>query len=159
MPTPWIPWAFVSFRRVLPEALDERGGAAPAPGDHENRVVAGDGANGLGHARPIERFGQHLRLAAPGPDDDELLHAFDAVEEFGGRALERRERALGVERVGAGALIGAVAGALDEPEFLDVARNRRLGRFEAALVQAAAQPFLAVKRFAVDELEDDRLAA
>ena len=56
-------------------------------------------------------------------------------------------------------LVGAVAGALDQAELLDVARDRRLRRVEAALVQAPAQLLLAVQRVAIDEFEDDGLAA
>ena len=77
----------------------------------------------------------------------------------GGGALERAERGFGIGRVGAGALIGAVSRALHQPEILDVARDRRLRRFEAALTQAAAQQLLAVEPFAIDQLEDDGLAA
>ena len=65
------------------------------------------------------------------------------------------QRRLGVGRVDARALVGAVAGALDQAELLDVARDRRLRRLEAALAQPAAQLLLAVERLAVDEFEDD----
>ena len=43
-----------------------------------------------GSAGAVERLGQRLRLARPGADDDELLHALDAAEKLGGGALERR---------------------------------------------------------------------
>ena len=69
------------------------------------------------------------------------------------------QRRLRVGRVGARPLVGAVAGALDEAELLDVARNRRLRRVEAALMQPAAQLLLAVERLAVDEFENHGLAA
>jgi hypothetical protein len=72
------------------------------------------------------------------------------------RAAERR---LGAEEIGAGPLIGAVAGPLHQTEILDVARNRRLRRLEAALQQAAPQHLLAVERFLIDQLEEDGLAA
>ncbi len=104
-------------------------------------------------------IGERLRLPDAGAEDDELLDALDAAQELGRRALERRERRLGVRRVGAGPLVGAVARALDQPELLDVARDRRLRRVEAALAQAAAQLLLAVERLAVDEFEDDGLPA
>src|SRR6266853_1537393 len=40
-----------------------------------------------------------------------------------------------------------------------VARDRRLRRVEAALVQPPPELFLAMQRFAVDDFEDDGLAA
>ena len=81
------------------------------------------------------------------------------AEELAGGALERGERRLGIGRVEPGPLVRAVAGALHEAELLDVARDRRLRRVEAALVQAAAQLLLAVQRVAIDEFQDDGLAA
>src|SRR5262245_47714435 len=148
----------VSCRCELLQSFDESRGAPCAAGDDENRVVAGDRSDFLRQLRPIDRFGERLRLAAPGADDDQLLHALDAAQERGGGALERAERRLRVRRLGARPLVGAVARALDQPELLDVARNRRLRRLEAALLQQTAQPLLALERLAIDELEDDRLA-
>ena len=46
----------------------------------------------LGEPRAVERDGQRLRLAGAGPDDDQLLHPFDAPQELRGGALERRQR-------------------------------------------------------------------
>ena len=112
--------------------------------DDQNRVVAGDGADRLGEARAVERLGQRLRLAAAGADDDQLLHALDLLQELGGGALERRQRRLRVGAFRRRPLVGAVAGALDQAELGDVARDRRLRRLEAALAQAAAQLLLAV---------------
>ena len=54
-------------------------------------------------------------------------------------------------------LVGAVAGALDEAELLDVARDGRLRGVEALLMQAAPQLLLAVERLAIDEFQDDGL--
>ena len=132
---------------------------ARAARDHENRVVAGNRADHFRQAGAVERLGERLGLAPAGPDDDELLDAIDAAQEFVGGALERGERRLGVRRLGARPLVGAVAGALDQAELRDVARDGRLRRLEAALMQPAAQQLLAVQRLAVDELEDDGLAA
>ncbi len=145
-------------RGVL-EPLDERGGGPGAARDHQDGVVARDGADRLGEPGAVERLGQRLRLAASGPNHHQLLDALDVAHEFRGGALEGAERGLGVGRVGAGALIGAVPGALDQAEIGDVARNRRLRGFEAALTEAAAQQLLAVEPFAIDQLEDDGLAA
>src|SRR4029079_3361558 len=99
------------------------------------------------------------RLADARPDDDQLLHAVDAPEEFGGGALERRLRRVGIRGFAPGALVGAVAGPLDEPELRNVARDRRLRCVEPVLPQAAAELFLRVKRLAVDQLEEERLSA
>ena len=85
-----------SFGRVVLQPLDERGRAARAARDQQNRVVAGNRADHLREPRAIERLGQRLRLAAAGADDDELLDAVDVAQEFRGRALERGERRLGV---------------------------------------------------------------
>ena len=102
---------FVIFRRVVLEPLDERGGAARAARDHENRVVAGDRADRLGQPRAIERLGQRLRLAAAGPDDDELLDAFDALRgtsaSVRSSAIEHFGALRGLSGVGPGALLSA----------------------------------------------------
>ena len=99
---------------------------------------------------------QRLRLADAGADDDQLLHAIDAPQELGGARSSASSAVSGFGGLGAGPLVGAVARALDQAELLDVARDRRLRRVEAALLQPAAQLLLAVQRFAVDEFEDER---
>src|SRR5204863_8980599 len=142
---------------VLLQALHERGGDARAAGDDENRVVAGDRSGDLGQPRAVEGDGERLGLRRAGTDDDELLHALHAAQEVAGRPLERRARGFRARRFGAGALIRAVARALDEAEILDVARDGRLRCFEAARVQALHDLLLAVQRFLVDEFEDEGL--
>src|SRR5204862_357965 len=92
-------------------------------------------------------------------NDHELLDAVDRMDELGRGALERGEHRFGARPLEAEPLIRAVSGALHQPELLDVARNRRLRRVEAALLQAAAQELLAVQWFAIDELQNDRLPA
>ena len=141
------------------EALGERRRPTRSARDDENRVVARDRSHGLGQPRAVERFGQGLRLAPPGPDDHELLDALDPAEKLGGGTLQRRQRRRRARRIHAGPLVGAVAGALHQPQIGDVARDRRLRGVEAALAQTAAQLLLAVQRLAVDELQDERLAA
>src|SRR5262245_8153701 len=147
------------LRRVLPETSHQRRRGAGAPRDDEDRVVAADRAHFLGQLRPIDRLGQRLRLAAAGPDNDELLDALHAPQERRGRPFERRQRGLRVGHLDARTLIRAVAGALHESELRDVARNRRLRRCEAALLKTLAQQLLALERLAIDELEDDGLPA
>ena len=132
--------------REVFETLRQRRRPARAARDDEDRVVAGDGADGLGQARAVERLGQRLRLAAAGPHDEELLDALDPAQKLGGRALERGQRRLRIRRVGARTLVGAVPRPLDQPEIRDVARDRRLRGVEAALAQAAAKLLLAVER-------------
>src|SRR5438067_2673558 len=128
-----------SLRRIVLQPPGQRAGAARAARDDQNRVVAADGSDHLRQLRAIERDRERLRLARTGSHDDELLHALDAAQELGRRALERGERRLGIARVRARPLICAVAGLLHEAELLDVARDRRLRGLEAALTQAAAQ--------------------
>ena len=62
-------------------------------------------------------------------------------------------------RAHAGTLVGAVAGALHEAEILDVARDCGLRGLEAGAGQPAAQRFLAVQEFAIDQFEDGGLSA
>src|SRR5262249_3773688 len=141
------------------QTFDERGGATCAARHHENRVVAGNRADDLGQPRTVERERDRLRLTGAGADDDELLDAVDAAQELGGGGAEGGNRGPGMGGGGAGTLVGAITGALDEAELLDVARNGRLGRLEAALMEAAAQLLLAVERLAIDELEERGLSA
>ena len=118
---------------VFAEALREGGGAAAVLGDDQNRVIAGDRADGLGRTRAVDGHGERLRLAGAGADDDQLLHAIDLPQVFTGGALERFPHGVGVERFDARPLIGAVAGALDQAELLDIERDRRLHRLETGL--------------------------
>ena len=136
-----------------------RSAAPPAAGDDQDRVVACDGPHDFREPRSVERFGKRLRLTAAGPDDHELLDALDVADEIRRGTLEGAQRRFRVGGVGAGALVCAIAGALHEAEVLDVARDRRLRRLEAALAEPAAQQLLAVEPFAVDQLEDDGLSA
>src|SRR5205814_213021 len=87
------------------------------------------------------------------------LAARDAADELAGGALERGEGRRRVRRLDAGPLVAAVAGALHQPELLDIARNRGLGRVEAALLQPAPQHFLAVQRLAIDQIQNHSLPA
>src|SRR5439155_210742 len=107
----------------------------------------------------IERFGERLSLASAGSQHDELLHALDAAQEPGGGALQCRARQLRARRFESRALIGAIARSLDESEVRDVARDRRLRGLEATLMEPPAKLLLTAKRFLIDELEDDGLAA
>ena len=145
--------------RVGLEPLHERRRAAIVARDDENRVVAGDRADRLRQLRAVDGERQRLRLPGSGANDDELLHAIDAPQEARRRALERVERELRTGHVDALPLIGAVAGALDEPELLDVARDRRLRGFAAALQQPSPHLLLAVERLAIDQFQDQVLTA
>ena len=101
-------------------------------------------------------IGERLRLAAPVRMTTSCCTRSTRRRNSAAARSSAVERRLGIGRVGAGPLVGAVAGALDQAELLDVARDRRLRRLEAALVQAAAQLLLAVERLAIDEFEDER---
>src|ERR1044072_8743561 len=138
-----------SLRRVILQPFGERGGATGAARDDEDGVVGGTSTDRLGEASALEPLRQRLGLTAAGADDHQLLDAIDAAQELGSGALERDQRRFRIGRFGAGTLIGAVAGALDQPELGDVARDRRLGGVESFLVQTAPQQLLAVERLAV----------
>ena len=127
--------------------------------DDKNRVVAAYGADRFGQLGPIERDRERLRLTDSRPNDNQLLDLFDPTQKLTGGALQRRQRRFGVRCLGVGPLIGAIAGTLHETELLDVPRDGRLRRVEAALVQAATELLLAIERFAIDQFEDDVLTA
>src|SRR5262245_24359488 len=141
------------WRRVLPETFHQRRRGPGAAGDDEDRVVAADRAHFLGKLRAIDGFRQRLRLAPPGPDDHQLLHALHAAQERRRRPLERGQRRFRVRRLDTRPLVGAVAGSLHQAELLDIARNRRLRRLEPALLKFFTEQLLALERLAIDELE------
>ena len=82
--------------RTSSSRLTSAAARRPSLRDHQNGVVAGDGADGLRQLRAVDGEGERLRLAGAGADDDQLLHAVDAAQELGGRALERAQRRLGI---------------------------------------------------------------
>ena len=109
--------------------------------------------------RAIERLGERLRLPAAGPQHDELLDALDTAQKPRGRALEHCPRQLGARRLEPGPLIRAVAGALDQSEVGDVARDRGLRGVESALSAGAAGAASWLwSASLVDEFENDGLA-
>jgi hypothetical protein len=65
---------------------------------------------------------------------------------------------IGVRRLGARLLVGAVAGSLEQAKLLDIPRDGRLRRLEAASMKTATELLLAVERFVFDELEKCGLA-
>ena len=114
------------------ETLRQRGGALAVARDDEDGVVAGDGPDRLGELGAIERL---ARAPAPVRGRCECTTSCctrstrrrnsDAARSS---AVQRQLRARGIEP---GPLIRAVAGALDEAEIRDVARDRRLRGLEA----------------------------
>src|SRR5258706_8356365 len=145
--------------RVRLEPFDERRRAAIVSRNDEDRVVARDRADRLRQLGPVDRQRQILRLAGTGAHDDELLRAIDPSQETRSRPLEGVERELRARDLDALTLVRAVARPLHQPELLDVARDRRLRRFAAALEQPPPHVFLAAERLAVDQLENQTLAA
>src|SRR5687768_5036210 len=109
--------------RIAAQALRERGRAPLIFGDDENRVVAGDGADGLAQLRPIDGDRERLRLRGAGAHDDEMPGAIDFSQTVRGDALERGQRRRRGRDLGAGRLVGAVTRALDQTEVLDVTRD------------------------------------
>src|SRR5262249_3458499 len=100
---------------------------------------------------------ERLRLADSGADDDHVLHMIHSLEELRGGTLERREGRGWIRLRDGQPLIGAIPGALDQPELLDVARNRRLRRRKSALVQPPTKLLLTAQGIAIDEFQDDGL--
>jgi hypothetical protein len=145
--------------RILRAGARSAARAAIVARDDKNRVVAGDRPYRFGQTRAIDGERQRLRLAGAGAEDDQLPDAFDLLQEFSGGVLERGVRGRRIRAVGAGALIGAVAGALDETEHLDVAGDRGLCRVDAALAQTPPQLLLTVERLAIDEFENETLSS
>src|SRR4029453_17399749 len=153
---------FSSLRSPTCETLQtprQRCRATRIPCDDENRIVALNRTNRLRQLRAINRLGKSRGLPSSGAKNDELLHAIRAAEELSCSALERRKSRFRVPFVFPGPSVRAVARALDQPQLFDVARDRCLRRVEAALTQTAAQLLLTVERIAIDEFQDDGLAA
>ena len=143
----------------LLEALRQHRGATGIARDDENRVIARDRAGGLRQMRPVDRQGQRLRLPDTGPQNDELLDAFHLLQVLARGALKGRAGGRRRGGIGRGPPIGAVSRLLDQPQLRDVPGDRRLGGAEPALAQSASELLLVVERLAVDELENDGLAA
>src|SRR2546427_5039394 len=81
---------FTSRFRIGFEAFDERGRPLAVARDDQNGVIPGNRADRFLQLRAIERFTQRLRLPSAGPQDDELLPAFDTPQERRGCPFERR---------------------------------------------------------------------
>ena len=81
--------------RQLLEPLDQRARPPDVGRDDENRVVAGEGADHLRQPRAVERDAEQLRLPGPGAQQHQLLHAVDARQVLGQRALQQRLRRRG----------------------------------------------------------------
>ena len=57
--------------------------------DDEDRIVAADRADDVGHLGAVERNGQRLRLSRIGSQHDELMNRLHASEELGDGAPKR----------------------------------------------------------------------
>jgi hypothetical protein len=131
----------------------------PAVAHHDqDGVVTGDGADGAGEMRPVDRKRERLGLSGARMNDDELLHPIDANEKLRRRAFECRQCGLAIVRLEAGPLVGAVPGSLHQPELRDVPRDGRLSGLEALPSQPEAELLLASERVLIDEPENRRLA-
>src|SRR5205823_1661791 len=104
-------------------------------GHDEDGVVAGDGADDLGQAGPVQGAGQKLGGSGWGTQDDQVAAGVHAGEQLAqqpdqpGRRLlggAHRAGALGGYHVDGRAAVGAAD--LDRAQLLQVARQGRLGR-------------------------------
>ena len=128
-------------------------------GDHEDGVVAADGAGDSGSRGPVDVDGEVLRA---GPES--VRSTIRCL-----RSLRRQRRnsrggpAQGaVERVAAGRGSAPGPGSrrrrpLHQPDFLDIARQRGLRDVDAPLEEALAQRLLVGDLLSPDELEDGGL--
>ena len=88
------------------EPLDQRPRAACVAGDRQNRVVAGDRADDFRKPRAVDRHAEQLRLSRPGAQQHQLLHAIDARQIVGERAMQQRLRRVAVAARLRGRLVG-----------------------------------------------------
>jgi hypothetical protein len=130
----------------------------PIARNHQNRVVARQSPHHIGKLRAIDDLGQRIGLARPGSHDDELLNPIYAACIFGYRSLERGFRARRRHRFRRWTLVGAVSRPLDQAQIADIPRQGGLRHVEALRPKASSQLFLAVNRFAADEIKNRGLA-
>ena len=121
--------------------------------DEQNRVVSRDRAGDLRQLRPVDPFGEALRLAAVRSHDNQGLDALERPDE-----ARHRPPQLFADRLAcallARARIGAVAGALDETQLFQIAGQCGLRGGNAAIFQFLPQSFLRRDRLAVNDVED-----
>ena len=118
----------------------ERGGGTIVGADDEHGVVAGDSADNFFPLFLVERGCDRLRTAHGGEHDDEILRLADFEAEAGEGFDEQRRI---VVRISSGVVGQSVAaGALEQLELADVARERGLGDMKSAAGELAAQGIL-----------------
>ena len=122
--------------------------------DDQNRVVAGDRAEHFGERRAIDGDGQQRGLPRIGPQHHQLLGSLGPGQELGRGPLEAAQRVAGDGRPDA-ALVGAVAGPLDDAEFLEIARQCGLRHVHALGMEALPQHLLAGDALTMDDVEND----
>ena len=120
-----------------------RGGPADGLAGHdEDGVVAGDGADDLGQARPVQRAGQELGGARRGAQHGEVAAGVDAGEQLAqqpdqpGRGLPRRRAAAARRPRGSGRRPAVAAAHLDRAQLLQVPREGGLGDLHAVARRA-----------------------
>ena len=115
---------------------------------------ARDGAHHFGQSGTIDRDGQQLRLARAGAQHDQLLDRFDVDQVFRQGLAERAERGQLRRFFSRRRLVGAVRRPLQQPQFLDVARQGGLGDDKTARGEALAELLLAAHGLVLDDVQD-----
>ena len=134
-------------------------------GHHEDGVVAGDGADDVRQGRAVDRAGQIVRRAGRGAQHGEVAAGVGRRQQvtqqprhpFGAAGNAAHRAAVLGHDIHADAAVGAAQ--LDRAEFLEVARQRRLGDVDALGGQHRGQFGLAAHRIRRQDRDDAGLPA
>jgi len=115
-------------------------------GDHENGIVAGNGAH---HFRPfgaIEGYRDRTGVTRRGLQYDEVLRAPHVLQELAGEQLELRS--------GLTAHFAIALRCLDQPKIPNVSRQRHLRGVDTDRSQECGKVLLSVDRMSADQFEN-----
>src|SRR4029079_14705602 len=131
--------------------------ADPLAADDQDRVVAGDRARDLGECRTVDPLGQHVGRTGRRPHDEADVGPNERDRELCEQPEQPGRRRRAGPRLGHDVpqALGVVHPR--EPELLEVAADRGLGRLVTELCEARPDLLLGAQPLARDEL-DDRLA-
>lgn len=127
------------------------------PADHQDGIVASNSADDLRQAGAIDRERERLSLPRVGPQHQELLDRLVPPQVFVDGTLKH---GLCVDRLNFGPAsptVSPIRRAFDEPQLLDVSRQRRLRRLDAPVAEPDPELLLAGNWFLLNEFEDGGL--